>query len=381
MSVTKRIYVVAIREINSGINKYRILDPHVKLQQIFPEYYIEIGNDDDIMDTEKMKNFDAIFYHVALEQVEKFAVQTQKLKDLGIKLILDIDDYWKYHPEHPYNRIALKIKLAEKSVASLKKASLVTTTTEHFANKIKQFNKNVYVIPNSINFKEKQFQIIEKNDDCVNIGYVAGVSHLSDIKLLRGVFTSLKRSPIKNQLRLCGFNVNKENAYNSTWHKMEQELTDNYRFDNKQYVEYLHEFLPTDYSSIEHLPYKRIWTKSIKDYMKIYDDLDICVAPLKNMEFNTFKSNLKMLEAGAKKKPIVVSGIYPFLPEAIHEKNSLVVMPNKEHKHWIKYINQLVENPELRKELGENLYSLVFEKYNLDNTTKLRNEIYQNFLD
>lgn len=374
----KRIYVIRIREENSGINKYRILDPHVKLQQLFPNYYIEFGNDEDIVNTEKLKTFDAIFYHVALEQVEQFAVQTQKLKDLGVKLILDIDDYWKYHPEHPYAALALKIKLAEKSVSGIRKASFITTTTEHFVNKIKQYNKNVHCIPNSINFNERQFQIKEKSDEYVNIGYVAGSSHLADIKLLRGLFTSLKNSP--SQLQLCGFNVNKKNGYNSTWHKMEIEITDNYKLDDKKYVEFLHEFSNTEYSSNSYLEYKRVWTKAINTYMTIYDDLDICLAPLKSMDFNNFKSNLKMLEAGAKKKPIVVSGVEPYTRFGEHEKNCLIVPHNKEHKFWIKYVNELKNNKDLRLNLGENLYEMVYNNFNLDKTTTLRNQIYQNYL-
>ena len=134
----KRILLITLKDLNSGINKYRMLDPHIKLQNLYPkDFFIEIGEDKDILNTEKIKQFDAVFYHVAIEQAEQFSTQTQFLKDQKIvKLIMDVDDWWEYHPSHPYYKMSKKINLKEKTIKALRKADYITTTTEHFAKKI-----------------------------------------------------------------------------------------------------------------------------------------------------------------------------------------------------------------------------------------------------
>lgn len=372
----KRILVITVKDFNSGINKYRIIDPHIKLQNLFPkDFYVEIAEDFEILDIAKVKTFDAVFYHSALEQVEEVANQTALIKSIGVKLIVDIDDYWDYHPSHPYYFMAKKVKLKEKTLNGLRKADMVTTTSQYFADKIKSYNSNVVVVPNSVDLKEKQFIINNTNHSKINIGYVAGASHYEDIKLLRGVLSSLKNK--STQMQLCGFNTTKDKALNSTWHKMETEFTDNYRLKDPMFVEYLMTFNNDAYYNESEMEYKRVWTKPINSYMKAYDDLDICLAPLKESKFTSFKSNLKMLEAGSKKKPIVVSAVQPF-NDGIHGVNCLKVEIAKEHKLWIKYVNQLVDSAQMRLDLGENLYQHVLDNFELSSTTAKRAEIYKN---
>lgn len=377
----KRILLITLKDANSGINKYRMLDPHIKLQNLFPkDFFVEIGEDQDLLNTEKVKGFDAVFYHVAIEQADQFSNQTDFLKhNTNVKLIMDVDDWWEYHPSHPYYKMSKNINLKEKTIKALRKAHFITTTTEHFANKIKSYNKNVFVIPNSVSLKEKQFQIVEKEaSEVLKIGYVAGVSHLEDIKLLRGTLSSLSKKSI--QMQLCGFNVRKDKELNSTWHKMEIEFTDNYNLKDKMYIDHLLEFTFDPFPREDYMEYKRIWTKPINTYMTLYDDLDVCLAPLKNYEFNSYKSNLKMLEAGAKKKPIIVSGVMPYL-DGVHLKNCLIVDPKKEHKLWIKYVNQLVDNSQMRLDFGENLYEYVVTNFDLEKITSKRAEVYNKILN
>lgn len=374
----KKILVLLLNDPSSGINKYRISDPHIKLQSLFKdEFYIEIAEDRELLNIERVKKFDAIFYHSVIEQIDVIANQTALIKSMGIKLIVDIDDYFEYHALHPYYRIAKQINLRDKTLNAIRKADLVTTTSEFFVEVLKKFNKNVVSIPNSINFREKQNQINNIPHETVNIGYVAGSSHLEDIKLLRGVMSSTLNK--NTQMHLCGFNSAKETALNSVWHKMEIEFTDNYAFKDNRFIEYLHEFTQEPYPYQSQMKYKRVWTKPINSYCQSYDEIDIALAPLQDNKFNYYKSNLKMLEAGVKKKPIIVSGVQPYL-DGEHGKNCLMVDPKKEHKNWMKYIKQLVDSEQMRIDLGENLYEHVFNNFNLETTTKLRAEIYRNIL-
>jgi len=97
-----RILVIPVRDVDSGINKYRLIDPHVRLQNLFPkDDYIEFGVDSDILNTQKVLTFDALFYHAALEQVDVIVQQTEVLKTLGVKIIFDNDDILGPSPKPP----------------------------------------------------------------------------------------------------------------------------------------------------------------------------------------------------------------------------------------------------------------------------------------
>ena len=59
------------------------------------------------------------------------------------------------------------------------------------------------------------------------------------------------------------------------------------------------------------------------------------------------------------------------------EGNALLVDQTRNHKDWRKYVELLVKNPEYVKQLQDNLYRDVHEKYDLRNVTKDRAEFYK----
>ena len=52
--------------------------------------------------------------------------------------------------------------------------------------------------------------------------------------------------------------------------------------------------------------------------------------------------------------------------------NALLVDESKNHSDWSKYIEKLVKNPNLVKDMGERLYETVKDKYDLNIVTKDR---------
>jgi hypothetical protein len=65
---------------------------------------------------------------------------------MGIITVCDIDDYWMPGKEHPIHDIIKFNKINEKITANLKVAKYVTTTTTIFADEIRKYNKNVFVL-------------------------------------------------------------------------------------------------------------------------------------------------------------------------------------------------------------------------------------------
>ena len=50
---------------------------------------------------------------------------------------------------------------------------------------------------------------------------------------------------------------------------------------------------------------------------------------------------------------------------------------NKNHKMWVKYVKLLINNPNLIEDLGEKLYETVKDKYNLNNVSLRRYDLYK----
>lgn len=100
-------------------------------------------------------------------------------KRMGVKLVMDIDDYWHLYPEH----YIFRHWNPKRYEIALSRADLVTCTTEILADKIRLINKNVEVIPNALPFGSDQF-IGVKSQLTGNFGYVGGNSHNLDIKLV-----------------------------------------------------------------------------------------------------------------------------------------------------------------------------------------------------
>jgi glycosyltransferase involved in cell wall biosynthesis len=182
-----------------GVNYFRTETPAIQLKNDY-SYDFDITMKSDI----KGKDFDSIFeefsgydiihYHrTILSDIDLNTKIINRLKESGVKLILDIDDYWVLDKSHPMHQYSIDTNLNDIVIENIRNADYVTTTTEFFKNQILKYNKNVFVLFNSVN-PEIQPQFKNNNNfdrDFVNITYLGGSSHLHDLRLLEGVINLL----------------------------------------------------------------------------------------------------------------------------------------------------------------------------------------------
>lgn len=396
---------------NSGSGKFRCIDPHVNLQNNFSEdFFIDINYDIDFSNISFLKKYDAVFIHLnLLRQKNKEAISIiNNLKKLDIKVIVDIDDHWELDPSHGYYQSAKLDNLLSISIECIKLADMVTTTTDTLRNVIKVYNKNVVILPNAINPNEEQFKIKKTESDLIRFGWLGGSTHTKDIELLSDFSAAQKSLPKKTQIVLCGFNpkgiVQTRNPQTgeiettpmkpqeSSWFMYELFLTNNYKNleNDPEYLKYLVSFIDDPNYNTTNKLYRRVWTKPITQYGTGYNQFDISLIPLNVSKFNSYKSQLKVIEAGFHKKAVIAQNYGPYTIDLINSVdkgggwnnngNALMVEPSKNHKQWFKYAKKLTENPNLITELGEKLYETVKEKYNLNNVTKNRSEYYKKLL-
>ena len=107
--------------------------------------------------------------------------------------------------------------------------------------------------------------------------------------------------------------------------------------------------------------------------------------------FIRLKSELKFIEAGFTKTAVIATNYGPYTigskslikygGDIDHDGNCILIDDRKKHKDWKKAIMKLVNNPELIKQLQDNMYETVKEKYNLSNVVRERAEWYKQILN
>ena len=404
----ERIRVLVLPSDQSGVGwgKFRSVDPHVKLQNMYPDdFHVDIEYNPNINDLNFWKKYQIVHFHRSIGQDYDRSVEfIKQLRSMGIVVIGDIDDYWLPTKEHPIHQLIVQNKMHEKIIANLKAAEYVITTTELFANEIKKFNKNVIILPNAIDPTESQFNEPTLPSEKVRIGWLGGSSHLHDLKLLDGMVSKL--SPLQNKLQyyVCGFDIrgsiteiNQQTGEKTqrpirpeetVWVKYEQIFTNDYKIITPKYKSYLETFTENDYPGVENENYVRVWTRPVTTYAKNYSKFDISLAPIKNHIFNRMKSQLKVIEAGFYKKALIASNVGPYTIDLKHalkngqftDGNALLVNENNNHSDWAKNIKKLVENPNFITDLGERLYETVKDTYDLNKVTETRAQFYKSLI-
>ena len=400
-----KINVLVLPSDTSGVGRYRSVDPHIKLQNLYPEdFHVDIDYQPKLNDINYWKKYQIVHFHRSFGQIEQCPQLIKSLQSLGIIMIGDIDDYWLPTKEHPIHTLIIENQMHKKIVDNLKACDYVTTTTELFANEIRKINKNVIVLPNAIDPKEPQFNQPTLPSDKVRVGWLGGSSHLHDLKLLEGMVSKLGPIQDKLQYYVCGFDIrgtvteiNKDNGERkqrpikpeeTVWVKYEQIFTDNYKIISPEYKLFLDNFKEEEYPAVENENYVRVWTRPVDSYARNYSNFDISLAPIKNHIFNRMKSQLKVIEAGFYKKAIIASNVGPYTIDLKHamkngeftDGNALLVDEVKNHSDWAKYIKKLVDNPNMIKDMGERLYETVKDTYDLNVVTKNRAEFYNSLI-
>lgn len=449
--MNEKIKILFFNKDVAGVGYWRTLTPAMQLDMdYFNDFHVEINPDINFDDYEGtlayFKKFNIIHYHRFIFPNINLTVQlARELKKNGTVLVMDIDDYWMLHKSHPMYATAVEKKLHLDIIDNLKIADYITTTTDLFAQEIRNLigKDNVFVFPNAVNPEwMKQFQPNKiLNEKFTRVTYMGGSSHKNDLSQLEGVVNILGGSGVKDKVKFIlagwdteghqteyifnqefGLALQKRNLWdkkmidiinktkgnvdlidrlpvdlknkfrNNVFHvnhrpirsdesvylDYEKILTDNYRFiKNDDYVKWLGKYERDRYENASNVNYERRWTQKANIYAQVLDETDISLAPLADHTFNRMKSNLKQVEVWSRKLPIICTDIPPYNVDGVHMKNCILI-PYKKHneKEWYKAIKKLTMEPNLREDLGNQLYEDFKVKYNLKHVTEKRAEFY-----
>lgn len=231
----------------------------------------------------------------------------------------------------------------------------LTVTTPELKHFYSRNNQNAHVIPNYIDFSirdwgcdvdfiDDRYQIklleIEKPDEWKDkfvIGYSGGTSHIGDFGEVGPELAGyLRRNPdtvfaINMDERLSDFLIDKYNIPKSQVHKIP----------------------PADFD----------------DHPKNLFGVDVHIAPIKACQFNTCKSNLKVIEALAARANVIASNVGPYA--RFHHANpdciQLVGKGPFATRGWGEAFDNLKNNPKEAKEMQKRGTDTVLRKYSLEN--------------
>ena len=325
----------------AGCGFYRLYQPHnhlaknydvkVTFGSTFKKSEISAYTDDEL------KSFDLIIWHKTLFDT----ADIKRAKSLGVPTVVDFDDHWIVNREHTLYREYTKEGLSAKLHKVMMLADYITCTTDELADEIYKVNQNVEVIPNAVDRGYDGWKVKRFKENKYVFGYLGGPCHTRDVALLRGLQDSLEGD---FQFRLFG-----------------QNGTDIYKF----YAGILKGSHPDRFMNVK--------GADIFNYPQFYNFMDCSLVPLENNRFNGMKSELKLIEAGAFQKAVVVSNVKPYSKVMRHGKNCLSVNNKSD---WKKHCETLINNPSMGIDLGLQLEQDT-KDYDIKEVNKLRFKFYQ----
>ena len=123
------------------------------------------------------------------------------------------------------------------------------------------------------------------------------------------------------------------------------------------------------------------WVTNVEKLGNILCHFDIGIAPLEDTSFNSSKSNIKFLEYSALGIPTVASKVTPYSSTIVNGETGFLIKPKGTvYLDWVKALTKLVENKELREQVGKNANKFVKENFNIEKNVDLWKDTYLEIL-
>ncbi len=277
----------------------------------------------------------------------------------GLKVWFDLDDTWYLESQHPFFNQWKRTNRARITEKLIGEADVVTCANERLCELALKFNSNVNFLPNFLSNLEPQFQYKHHEllpDSPVVFGWVGAKQHLGDTRLLASSLDKLycDRSLFNKYRVLYGGNViNHEGEVDPESERIGYYLKGN---NSKYSGAHFGLMNATDHTR----------------YAFMYQNIDVALAPLEDTNYNQYKSELKIIEAGYFGIPVIASDVYPYNTVIKHGVNGFLV---KKEKDWLKYIKHFINNPQDIKVMGDNLKEYIDRRFNAEEITNKRIKI------
>lgn len=372
----RKIKILALHN-GSGVAYHRVLKPMKGLTMLYPDdyeiYYSHVKNKDISCLPNVNYTFDIIYFNTILgiEDDSPLLPYLEHMLNKGAKIVLDIDDYFEFG-----RSVLVKKDIGNKHASlvpeAIKASDYVTTTTETYQKKLFELNKNVEVFPIFADEFDPQYKSEKTLSNKIRIGVTGSAMHKFDVQLLKGVPYMLKKDGYlsKIQFVLCGY------ADNFVYHGYERILTDEYRTITRSYRHRLEDKSAMNMNN-EYEAYRRIGWRDIDNYMTIYNELDVLIAPLENTKFNSAKSQIKYIEAASMDTVFVGSNVPSYNQYVVDGVNGFLCNNTRDFASTIKLIVDDWDETDGFKGMKAAAKFDIQQRFTLTAVTEKRNEFFK----
>lgn len=258
---------------------------------------------------------------------------------LGKKIVMDIDDLiWEIQDDNAAYATYMPGSEGRAVVTDTvaRGVDFVTVTNRFLKYSLahytgKDMNK-IKVFPNYIDLDLYHWQKEQKDDYKITIGYFGSSSHFKDLVnpgFLKGMTKLMRENPRVNFMTVGAM------------------IPEIKKMFGPRYT--------TQFG--DHDLYK--WVGMMPEILK---DVDVFVAPLLDCTYARSKSSIKFLEMSSIKLPGCYQDIRQYKEVVEHGKNGFLCTTSED---WYKYLKELCGSVELRKEIGNNAYQTVKDKWQM----------------
>lgn len=280
------------------------------------------------------------------------------LRNAGVAIVCDMDDHFDLGADHPLSAHYARTGVGAAIEYCVRFADLVIASTPHLADRLRPYNARIEVVPNALPFDTGMWTRSPDIASGSKFVYAGGATHRPDLALIRAAYAP-------GDLTIVGYE-----GVHPEWAAIE---------DEHPHAEFEGVIPLQDWRNLvdrrqwkiagqprsPHITIRDIIDEPRTRYMDGYNGHACAIAPLRDSLFNRCKSNLKVLEAGAKGIPIICSPVPPYLnPLDQHE----VIYADDWRNAFTLPHSQLYD-------AGQSLAEHVREHYHMDDANELRRQL------
>ncbi|MBS1652036.1 MAG: glycosyltransferase [Bacteroidetes bacterium] len=247
----------------------------------------------------------------------------RKIKKSKAKLIFDFDDSIWLMNVSDGNKKFKWLKNPEKTSKIIETSDLIFAGNQYLADYSKTFNKNVIIIPTTIDTSVYVPFKAQKADNIITIGWSGSITTIQHFEFALDFLKEIKKKyGAKINITVVG---------------------------DKNYV--------NDELDIKGLP----WVSEKE--IEVLNTFDIGIMPLPDDLWAKGKCGLKGLQYMSLEIPTIMSPVGVNTEIIKHGENGFLATTIEE---WVKYISYLIDNPEERIKIGKSARKIVVEKYSME---------------
>lgn len=248
-----------------------------------------------------------------------------------IPLVTEIDDDILHTPSYnPANAVyGQGSRFRKVAIDQFRMSDAMVVSTPYLAEVYSEFCKNIYVVPNSLDFRIWDNLRHKKNKDVIRIGWAGGASHSEDLRIIESVVhKTLAKHPTTVFCFVHG-------------------IPDFLRGIDRVEAVY-------DFTRIDRYP-----------QFLASRGFDIGLAPLVDSAFNRGKSNLRWLEYAGLNVPCVASKVGHFAETITQAEDGLLC---ESEQDWLDSIDFLISDENARRKMGKAANKKARKEFNTDLT-------------